>query len=545
MADTILQVGSGKTYDTADGFKNALAALPADMNSVSGDVIIEMFPDYEYNLPSTNFTYNPSNPSASKKVIIRPASGYEHKGVFGVGVVLLWNSASSNGYIIIYYPYFECRDVTFKYGINCTSIVGFLFYGSNCNVRNCLTEHYAGYTYPCNYQGSAGGIFTNNILWSSVGATYIFEGPTTGTVLVANNLAYGAIFDFNNNANITAINNGVIKLGSFSEYQRVTGVVGYGNYRSSDAGTTNFGSNFLSNSTASFKFRNLAGKDLRLQLGSPLINTGSENSPTNPLSISGESWNANHRSPYNNVVIQNIFMSHPQEMENVQGGWANGMVLNFLSPGRQVFIGGRKGTYYGKLSNSNIGPVTQGLQSNVYNTSKRVTGKKVTISTIFKGPSTGVYYILGNTSNGLYLPAVNQVGFFSNIGTTFTALVTINTFIDVNDFYTLTLSIDLEKSTNAEKIKLYLYQKGFMHKPTLTFSGTAPTTLDLNTVKAEHQDSQGVTSMWNRSLTYEEIYNIAYDPYALYRDNKKLLLLTGVIKKASGVWFLRKFIMGQ
>jgi len=540
MADTILEVGSGKTYDTAEGFKNALSALPADMNSVSGNVIIELSPDYEYNLPSANFTYNPSNPSSSKKVIIRPVSGQEHKGVFGNGVILVWNSASINGYFVISYPYFEVRDVTFKFGLSCTTIVGFLFYGQYNNVRNCLFEHYAGSTYPCNYLGSSGGIFTNNIFWSSVGGVYLLEAAPSGEMLVSNNLVYGAIIDFKNNPNITAINNGIIKLGSFSEYQRVTGVVGSGNYRSSDAGVVNFGDGFLSASTGSFKFIDLDNKKLKLKLGSTLINSGSANSENNPYSISGEPWNGNHRSPYNNVVITNAYMQPPEDTEYIRGNWMNGMIYNCLQPAGKIVLGDLTNLdAYGSHvpGYDYAGFSTKCAYTVNFNTLLRpINGKFLTISTLIKRfGSSGLNSIPFGKEDVSYLTVdtsvTNRIRF--TIDTDYYADSTsLSSYVDVNDYFNVICQVNLEATTNAERIKIYLYQKGFLHHVALTFTGTAPSTFNEtsgNWLVGYHADYQGITSVWDRLLAFEEIYTIAYDPYVICRSDKKLFRMLDII----------------
>ncbi len=547
MADTILEVGLGKAYSGVNGFIDAFNALPTDMNSVSGNVIIRLWPDYVYNWFPTSKTYNPSNPSASKKVIIEPANGYEHNGVFDTSPIIEWDSSGSVGRVNMYYDYFEMRDIQFRIGINHNAgIILFRIYGTTTKIERILIEHYNYYTYLFQYLGSGGGLFNNNIFWSlpgNGGGVYLLENYSTGTLEVNNNLAYGATFLLGNSSNVTAINNGSIQNGSYYGFQSYTGVNGYGNYVSTGGGI--FGLNSLTLPVVDFKFRDPSSKDLRLRVDSPLISTGSENSINNPTAINREPWNGNHRSPYNNIVLYNVFQLPPEDVEYVRGNWENGLVLTFLAPGLHPSIGLQHLVQSsGQLIHNQIGPVNIAQKSMYYRGARNVSTKKMTISMLYKGPTTNTYSLLSDAAleNGLSQVSTTQLQFKKG---SFTATFSPSSVLNTSDYYSIVFCIDLEKSLNSDKFKVFLYQKGALYTPTISFSGSPPSLIEVNNWRVDGPDHQGITSIWDRSLSYEEIYNISYDPYVMYRNEKKLLLLTDVIKSGLGLWFLRKFIMGN
>jgi hypothetical protein len=556
MADTILEVGYGKTYSGVNGFIDALDDLPSDMDNVDGNIDIVLYPDYVYNWIPTSRTYNPINPSSSKKITIRPAEGYEHRGVFDAGVIILYDF---NDYVnfINYYDYFEIRDIQFRLPSTADYSRFFRFYGIQNNVKNCLVENNGAYTYCFQYLGSSGGIFANNILWSKTSSVYLFECYSTGVMLVLNNLAHEGLLNFGNNSNLIAINNGSVGTGSFKGIQNTTGINGGGNYKTTGGDGVSFGDNFYTASLSTMQFRGIANKNLKLKLTSPLINSGSTNSDSNPKSINGEPWNGNHRSPYNNMVITNAYIQPPEDTEYIRGNWMNGMIYNCLQPGGKIVIGELTNLLaYGShiLGYDYAGFSTKCAYSTNYNTLLRpINGKFLTISTLIKrfGSSglnsnplgNGVSYLTVDTS------ATNRIRF--TIDTDYYADSTsLSSYVNVNDYFNVICQVNLEATTNAERIKIYLYQKGFLNHVALTFTGTPPSSFNedsSNWVVGYHADYQGITSVWDRLLAFEEIYTIAYDPYVIYRSDKKLFRMLNIIPEGlgNGLWFLRKFIMGN
>ncbi len=548
MADLILEVGLGKTYDGVNGFINAFNALPTDMNSVADNVRIRVWPDYTYNWFPTVVTYNPSNPSASKKVIIEPAPGYEHNGVFDSGVIILWDSAGSVGRVDMYYNFFEIHDIQFRVGLNHNAgIVFFRMYGSTCNVERILVDHYNYYSYIFQYVSTGGGLFNNNIFWSppgSGGGVYFLENYGTGTLEVNNNLAYGAIFLLGNSSSVSAKNNGSIQNGSFWGFQSYSNVVGAGNYTTVGGGS--FGTNFLTTTEVACKFKNVFSKNLDLLLGSPLIGTGSENSVNNPYAINREPWNGNHRSPYNTLIILNAFELPPDDTDTVYDSWNNDMVLNILAPGLPPTIGALlpNSVETGSVQYSHVGPVNLINRSMRYRAKSITSTKKMTIATMLRNPSSNTYTLGSDAAleNGLVVISSTQIQFKNG---SFTATFSPSSVINTSDFFSLIFCMDLEKPVNSEKFKVYIYQKGGMYLPVVSFSGTAPSTVSIPQWRIDGPNAQGITSVWFRALTKEEIYILSCDPYVMYRDNTKMLLANNVFPSGLNLWFLRKFIMGD
>jgi hypothetical protein len=558
-------VGAGKTYDSANGILLALNDVPNDFASETEDHIIEVYPGYDYahNMPTKKVLTNTSD---SKKLIIKPALGYEHKGNFSSGISIR-NSGSS--LFLLQGNYIEFKD--FKLIPSGTSSRPYMYYLQG-NCENCLFQNVLfdvnedeGITTDQIYLfWHESGSFNNSIINNTV---LYNDGLTTAGVVAFISL-------FSSSANGTKINN-CISFNANWHYYSAGLAVQYNNcgaigggaqwaYATGSSGSKNnygtvpgIGTNYLQLTKSGFKFTDIDNKKFTPQITSQLIGTGGDATIDNPRDIRGNLWQGNHRSPFNNIIITNAYMQPPEDTEYIRGNWMNGMIYNCLQPGGKIVIGELTSLLaYGShiLGYDYAGFSTKCAYSTNFNTLLRpINGKFLTISTLIKRFGSSGLNSNPFGSGGTYLTVdtspSNRIRF--TINTDYYADSTsLSSYVNVNDYFNVICQVNLEATTNSERIKIYLYQKGFLHHVVLTFTGTPPSSFNEtsdNWNVGYHADFQGITSVWDRLLAFEEMYTIAYDPYVIYRSDKKLFRMLNIIPEGlgNGLWFLRKFIMGN
>jgi hypothetical protein len=563
-------VGSGKTYDSADGILLALNDVPNDFASETEHHIIEVYPGYTYN-HNMSSTKTLSNTSSSKRLIIKSADGYEHKGNFSSGITLKLNGGASWRAFNLSGNYITIKNLNLKLGAFTANYdrPAFMLLSGNCDyftMENVLFDQHEFVSYLdwcISFQHSGGtlnyALINNCIISGKSGASAycfgwrFFGSSMTGSKL-NNCLTYNCNIGFYNNSDLAFEVNNCGDIGAGAYWVGITNITGSCNYGTPTPGP---GSNYDRRTESGFQFIDAPNNNFNLRITSPNIGSGSDVITDNPRDIRGNLWQGNHRSPFNNIIITNAYMQPPEDTEYIRGNWMNGMIYNCLQPAGKIIVGdltnlGAYGSHVPSYDYAGFSTKCDFFLS--FNTLLRpINGKFLTISTLIKRFNGGGLNSIAFGKDGTYLnvdtSATNRIRF--TIDTDYYADSTsLSSYVDVSDYFNVICQVNLEATTNAERIKIYLYQKGFLHHVALTFTGTAPSTFNEtsgNWTVGYHRDYQGITSVWDRLLAFEEIYTIAYDPYVIYRSDKKLFRMLNIIPEGlgNGLWFLRKFIIGN
>lgn len=576
-------VGLGKTYSGATGIKDAVTQLLIDFPGGSGDHVVRVWPDYNYTTntaSSLGINLTGVTPTAIKKIIFQ--SQESTNGDFTKGSVLSSTGYTINGqrFFTIGVPYVEFYNFRYVEGSGITlrtATFDFAAAGTNHIVQNCLADFQStgapadlNFLYT-NQVGATGGIINNCIaVGNNTGVGTLASFCLTNEVAEFNNcLAYntGAVGWYMQNTASVLNNCGSVHPTDNSGSTRwqlssnCTGDNNYGNGNESVA--TQPGSNYLDTTISAIAFTNASSDNLFLKRSSVLINNGTDVTTNNPQSIQEVDWTGNHQSPFNYAVIKNTFLS-PPEFDEVYDQWQSGMVLSdVMEIGRPPVVGVREDVFvsgspiYGY---DEIGPYYEPAVASNKKTYQDIVdllaGKTLTYVFAYKNlitTSIGVF-LLEEGGSPFKVEITPSSGELDVTIPTLVGTATLTGNVDVQMVCTIAVTVDLNKATNAEKVKVYTFQEGQFRQLTLSFTGTARSTIGTsgNNISTSNNITRLYTnSLWNRVLTDEELFNVMLDPYIVYRDKtdiklfEQLDLLESVVRdilrtltiKQAGIFF--------
>lgn len=568
MPETILTVGPGKTYDSASGITDAIAALPSDFAGESDNWRIVITEGYDYTKPSGGNIIDSANTTALKHIIIEAESGSEHLGDFSQGVNCVIDGTASS-FFFCSSAYTEFWNLKGTIPVTGNARYNFIYFNNGTTVntlcQNILFQVLSTdpsvdrasavvYVTP----GATGHVINNLIGWSDPAAgsnracINIGSSDVQGTI---NNLVSydftrgvaggGATWEMNNSGAVYSVDG----TGS-GRFDNCVSFTGSSNYTNSTVAVP--GTNALTTTLSLMKFLDLPNKNFLCNRGSILIGSGTDVTSDNPNTIRLIPWTGNHRSPFDYAQVYNTYRN-PPEIKNVYGGYASKIML--ADPGQSFGA-----PLYGALEETLIIEYKKdvdyvGEYIEYTNSRKSIylqesSGSKyMTVSCLYRaddpvgGSPTedilvdgGIDVILNKVTKELSI----DIG-----GGTFVGTADL-TSVEITDWFSFVISIDLTQSTDAERIKVRTFQTTVFHDIALSFTGTAPSGLNTNTTYriGPCKDVANLCA-WHRLLNEGEINSLLYDPYKMYRDNtgREYYLRAGLLSsggRSSNIYNLNK-----
>lgn len=581
MSSTIT-IGPSKDYDGVDAIYNACS----DFSTLAGEgvVTLELYPGYTYD---AGIILNQSGVDASNYFHIKPAPAYYYPGDITNKIALkmknrggIWTSdwgGIGGFWLKTGYHKFESFKWRCEDGDGASGI-GFMDYlaGSavvvDVEIFDVGMDNIKSGTAPDNF-----GLFMyiydplttitvrNSILYhlnrGSVPA--MGSASSNANIKIYNSIVFNRPNQNWGNSTVTMKNTGYVMLindetdaGSINGVSNFTGLNNYDNLYS---GQTDFGSNHLRSSRTNMAFIDISSKNFAINLTSNLAGSGVYDG-NNPTNIQRATWINNHRSPFETPVLVDTATPAPFNCSKIYGCYEDDCVLaipytenpydvnNFYQSTSETIYGVYEweDTIYGKNRFNNLNYNSY----DTYNVGLDVKDKMTFVLNIKKDSGTGLNYLItgSGTEDDLNITfdlGTNEIRF--TIGTWY-GYFDIDTNNDITKWTQIQILCDLTKSTDAERLIIYTSCCGGRIKETLTFSGTAPTTLGA----IDYFYIGSSPAIYASTYVYENIIpdfileDISDDPYIPFRDPLDLmgLAMGGFLSNLlSSLWFLRKFIM--